>query len=107
MTQEPINPELFRHLVRLAALALDGDEGEYLRRELNNQLGAIRELEAISLDEHVGVTAYGVPYTEESTPALREDEWQPYDNVAGIMRQAPRLENGYIVVPDIPHESLE
>ena len=107
MTQEPISPELFTHLVSLAALALDGDEGEYLRRELNNQLGAIRELEAVSLDDSIGVTAYGVPYTPESTPALREDRWQPYDNVAGIMRQVPCLEDGYIVVPDIPHETLE
>lgn len=107
MTEELITPQLFTHLVRLAALALGGDEGAYLRRELNNQLGAIRELEAVSLDERVGVTAYGVPYTNESTPVLREDAWQPYENVAGIMRQAPRLEDGYIVVPDIPHESLE
>jgi aspartyl-tRNA(Asn)/glutamyl-tRNA(Gln) amidotransferase subunit C len=107
MTQEHITPELFKHLVRLAALALDDNEGEYLRCELNNQLGAIRELEAVSLDDDVGVTAYGVPYTVESTPALREDVWQPYDNVAGIMGQAPRLEDGYIVVPDIPHETLE
>ena len=107
MTQEPITPELFKHLVRLAALALDENEGEYLRCELNNQLGAIRELEAVSLDNSVAVTSYGVPYTDETTPALRQDQWQPYDNVAGIMRQAPLLEDGHIVVPDIPHESLE
>jgi aspartyl-tRNA(Asn)/glutamyl-tRNA(Gln) amidotransferase subunit C len=107
MTQELITPELFTHLVRLAALALDGEEAQYLRRELNNQLGAIRELEAVSLDKNLPVTSYGVPYTEESTPALREDRWQPYENVAGIMRQAPQLEDGCIVVPDIPHESLE
>ena len=48
---DPITPEIFAHLVDLAALELSPEEAEYLRRQLNNQLKAIHELEAIPLDE--------------------------------------------------------
>ena len=48
---DAITPEMFAHLVDLAALELSPEEAEYLRRQLNNQLKAIHELEAIPLDE--------------------------------------------------------
>ena len=104
---ENITPETFAHLVDLAAFELDSQEAEYIRRELNKQLTAIRELEAIPLDKDMPVTSHGVPYTPQSSPRLREDEWQPYDDPAAIISQAPQHEEGYIVVPDIPHETLE
>ena len=37
VSREEISPEVFNHLVDLAALALDEKEAEYLRRELNHQ----------------------------------------------------------------------
>ena len=37
MTDE-ITPELFEHLVELAALEITPEEADYLQRELNNQL---------------------------------------------------------------------
>ncbi len=52
-----IDADVFSHLVGLAALELDQEESEYLRRELNNQLAAIRELQAIS-DEWVPPAAH-------------------------------------------------
>jgi aspartyl-tRNA(Asn)/glutamyl-tRNA(Gln) amidotransferase subunit C len=104
---DPITPEVFDHLVDLAALELDAEQAEYLRRQLNNQLKAIRELEAIPLDENVAATSHGVPYTTASSPALRADEWQPYPNPAGILLQAPQVDDGYIIVPEIPHTTLE
>ena len=48
--EQAISPEVFDHLVQLAALELDEEQSEYLRRELNSQLSAVRELEAIQLD---------------------------------------------------------
>ena len=52
---ETITPELFAHLVDLAALELSPEEGEYIRAQLNNQLKAIHELEAIPLDEDLPI----------------------------------------------------
>lgn len=105
--QEAIDRELFDHLVQLAALELGPMEAEYLRRELNNQLDAIRELEAIPLEGDTPVTSHGVPYTEQSTPPIREDEWVPYPDPEAILEQAPETEEGYLVVPEIPHTELE
>ncbi len=104
---EPISVETFNHLVGLAALELDAGQAEYLRRELNNQLKSIHELEAIPLDDAVQTTSHGVPYTAETSPSLREDVWLPNANPEEILAQAPDTQDGYIVVPDIPHTTLE
>jgi aspartyl-tRNA(Asn)/glutamyl-tRNA(Gln) amidotransferase subunit C len=102
-----ISVETFNHLVGLAALELDEEQAEYLRRELNNQLKSINELEAIPLDDEIVVTSHGVPYTAATSPLPREDVWQPYPAPEEILAQAPETEDGYIVVPDIPHTTLE
>lgn len=107
MKEEFISRATFDHLVDLAALELDESQAEYLRRELNHQLGAIHELEAIPLSPDVQTTSHGVPYTDESRPFLREDRWQPYPHPEEILEQAPEVNEGYIVVPDIPHTTLE
>lgn len=104
---ETITPDIFNHLVDLAALDLTPEQGEYLRRELNNQLNSVRELEAIPLNADIPISLHGVPYDETNCAALRPDEWQPYEDPGGIMAQAPQFEDGYIIVPDIPHTTLE
>jgi aspartyl/glutamyl-tRNA(Asn/Gln) amidotransferase C subunit len=104
---EAITQDIFAHLVDLAALQLDPAEAEYLRQQLNNQLKAIHELEAIPIEEDVPVTSHGVPYTPEISPAPRPDAWQPAPNPEEILGQAPQVEDGYIVVPEIPHTNLE
>jgi aspartyl-tRNA(Asn)/glutamyl-tRNA(Gln) amidotransferase subunit C len=38
---------------------------------------------------------------------LRTDEWHPCTDVKDITGQAPQFEDGYLVVPDIPHTTLE
>jgi Asp-tRNA(Asn)/Glu-tRNA(Gln) amidotransferase C subunit len=48
-----------------------------------------------------------VHYTPRITPALREDEWVACPNPEDIVEQAPEVEEGYVVVPDIPHTELE
>ena len=104
---EAITPEVFNHLVELGALELDETESEYLRGELNNQLASIRELGAIHLDADVPAASHGVPYPADHKPPLREDDWVRYPDVNAITSQAPQFEDGYIVVPDIPHTTLE
>lgn len=103
---DEISREVFDHMVELAALELDEQEAEYLRRELNNQLKAIHELELIPLDAETEITSHGVPYTSQISPPLRKDEWQPCPNPEDILRQAPLLDDEYIVVPEIPHTDL-
>jgi len=105
--EQAISPEVFDHLVQLAALELDEQQAEYLRRELNSQLSAIRELEAIQLDPETPLASHGVPYDEQNSPALRADEWQACADVDAITQQAPQFEDGYLIVPDIPHTTLE
>ena len=106
MTAE-ISSEVFRHLVELAALELSEEEAEYLRGELNGQLKAIQELEAIELDDTIETTSHGVLYTEQIRPPLRKDTVEPFENPEGILAQAPEVEENYIVVPVIPQTELE
>jgi aspartyl/glutamyl-tRNA(Asn/Gln) amidotransferase C subunit len=106
MTDE-ITPELFEHLVDLAAFAFDPKEADYLRRELNHQLLAIHQLEAVPLDASIPPASHGVPYTAETTQALREDVWEPCSQQDEILAQAPQIRDRYLVVPDIPHIELE
>jgi aspartyl/glutamyl-tRNA(Asn/Gln) amidotransferase C subunit len=103
---EEITPELFDHLVELAALELTPAEGEYLRRELNHQLASIQTLAAIPLPDDVEPAARGVPYPVEVSAPPREDVHHPFANVAALLAQAPQVEDGYIIVPEIPHEEL-
>ena len=104
---QPIKPDLFNHLVELAALELSEDEAEYLRQELNNQMKAIEELEAIPLSEETMITSHGVPYSPQITPAARMDEWVACPNPEEIIAQAPEAKDGYVIVPDIPHTELD
>jgi len=106
MTDE-ISPDLFECLVKLAALELTIEEAEYLRRQLNNQLKAIHELEAIPLDLETPITSHGINYSPSISPTLRSDEWQAYLNPELILAQAPETEGGYFVIPDIPHQELK
>lgn len=102
-----ITPELFDHLVELAALELSPPEAEYLRQQLNNQLKALQELVAIPLEESIPPALHGVSFPAEIRPPIREDEWLPSPQVEAILKQAPELDERYIVVPDIPHQDLE
>ena len=106
MTDE-ITSEIFNHLVDLAALELTPEEGEYLRGQLNNQLRAIDELAAIPLPDDIPLAAHGVTYTQQNSQGLRPDIWQPFPDSVDIIGQVPEVDDGYIVVPDIPHTTLE
>jgi aspartyl-tRNA(Asn)/glutamyl-tRNA(Gln) amidotransferase subunit C len=104
---ETISQDLFAHLVDLAALELTPEEADYLRQQLNNQLKSIDELAAIPLGKDIPITSHGVPYTSETSSTPRADIWRPYPNSQDILAQAPETDEGYIIVPDIPHTSLE
>jgi len=103
---DAITAEIFDHLVELAALELEPKEAEYLRAQLNSQLKAIRELEAIEVDPTVGITSHGVPYTAQISAVPRADIAAPSDRADAILKQAPETDGRYLVVPDIPHTDL-
>lgn len=103
---EKITKEIFEHIVDLAALELKEEESEYIRKELNDQLKSIEELEAIPLDDDVQAISHGIPYTQAISAGLREDRHDPFPNPEEILDGAPLTEDGFFVVPDIPHEDL-
>ena len=104
---DEIDPEIFAHLVELAALELTPEEGEYLRQQLNGQLKAIAELERIPIPDDVPPAAHGVAYPDAIRAPLRADEARLSPAAEKILRQAPEVEEGYFVVPEIPHTDLE
>ena len=103
---DEITPELFEHLVELAALKLTPEESEYLRQQLNGQLKAIHELERIPVPDEVPPAAHGVTLTPGQRAPLRADEALPSACAEKILRQAPETDEGYFVVPEIPHTDL-
>jgi len=105
--KQEISRETFDHLVELAALELSEDESDYLLTELNNQISAIRELEAIEIAKDIPYTSHGVSYTHESSPSLRKDDWDACEDADAIIDQSPVVDDGFIIVPDIPHTTLE
>ncbi|MFN2281104.1 MAG: Asp-tRNA(Asn)/Glu-tRNA(Gln) amidotransferase subunit GatC [Anaerolineales bacterium] len=105
--EERIPREDFQRLAELASLELPEEEAEYLRKELNNQMISIEVLESIPIDAETGTAAHGLPYTELNSPVPREDVVQQNPHRQAILDQAPELEDGYIVVPDISHQELE
>ncbi|MFV1950228.1 MAG: aspartyl/glutamyl-tRNA amidotransferase subunit C [Anaerolineales bacterium] len=104
---EQIAPGDFQRLADLASLELPEEEAEYLRKELNNQMLSIEILESIPIDADTGSAAHGLPYTEYNSAIPRVDESHQDPNRQDILDQAPELEDGYIVVPDISQEELD
>ena len=106
MTRQFIDRETFDHLGQLAALELDETQAEYLMRELNNQLSAIQELAAIPVDPDLPASLHGIPYSAETSPGLRPDEWHPFPTRT---RFWPRPGNGRPLHcrARYPHTTLE
>jgi aspartyl-tRNA(Asn)/glutamyl-tRNA(Gln) amidotransferase subunit C len=104
---DEITPELFRHLVELAALELNPEETEYLRREMNNQLKSIHELVSIPIDSESPIASHGIPYSASISACIRPDKWYAYLEPGKLLAQAPETDEGYIVVPEIPHKDLD
>lgn len=104
---DEMTPELFRHLVELAALELKNDEAEYLRHQMNNQLKVIQELVSIPVSPDLPIASHGVPYTASISASARLDELHSYPDPGKLIAQAPETDDGYIIVPEIPHEDLD
>jgi aspartyl-tRNA(Asn)/glutamyl-tRNA(Gln) amidotransferase subunit C len=102
-----IDPETFSHLVDLASFEFEPDQADYLCRELNNQLKTIDELAAVPLDDTLPQEIHGLPYPPANSQGLRPDEITTFTERDALTGQFPKFEDGYVVVPDIPHEELD
>ena len=102
-----IDLDTFSHLVELASFEFEPDQADYLREQMNNQLKTIQELEAVPIDENMTVEIHGVPYPQNLSQALREDSSSTFPDRDELIGQFPRFEDGYVIVPDIPHQELD
>lgn len=106
MEEETITIEMFNEFVQVAELELTPEEAVSIRAKMNEQLVIIHELESIPLEDDLPPVIHGNPYPREIQAPLREDIWTPFENSQGIIDQAPRSQDGYIVSPDVPHQKL-
>ena len=105
--EDVLSKEEFRTLAETAEIALTPEETEQLCLEMNRQMAVIRLLETIPLEEDLPPVIHGNPYPEVIRAGLREDTPAPFPGSASIIANAPRSREGYIVSPDVPHQTLE
>ena len=103
---EVVGEALFAELVQTAAIDLQPDEAEALRKELSLKMEVIRQLEIIPLSDSISPVIHGNPYPPAIRCGLREDKWIPFDAPDAIVRQAPLSQDGFIVSPDVPHQRI-
>lgn len=101
-----IDPVTFSHLVELASFEFEPDQADYLREQLNRQLKTIDELAAVPLVENLPTEIHGVPYPQVNSQVLRADSSSAFPDRDLLTKQFPEFDNGYVIVPDIPHQEL-
>lgn len=106
MSEQLIDDTLFQNLLQTAALKLSAEEAAILKKELNEQVKIIRQLDSIPLPEEIEPVIHGNPYPPEIRCELREDIYIPFENASEITAQTPLIQDGYIVSPDVPHRRI-
>lgn len=101
-----IDPETFSHLIELASFEFEPDQADYLRDQLNRQLKTIDELAAVPLNDSLITEIHGVPYPSENRQPLRPDKTSEFKDRDLLTSQFPQFEDGFVIVPDIPHQEL-
>jgi len=87
------------HVARLARLALDDDEKERMRSQLDAILGYVEQLRRVNTDG-VEPTAHVLPLVN----VLRDDEVRPSYPVEAMLANAPDAQDGQFRVPRILEE---
>ena len=87
------------HVARLARLALDADEKERMRSQLDAILGYIEQLRRVNTDG-VEPTAHVLPLVN----VLRDDEVRPSYPLEAMLANAPDAQDGQFRVPRILEE---
>lgn len=87
------------HVARLARLALDADEKERMRSQLDAILGYVEQLRRVNTDG-VEPTAHVLPLVN----VLRDDEVRPSYPVEAMLANAPDAQDSQFRVPRILEE---
>lgn len=87
------------HVARLARLALDADEKERMRSQLDAILGYVEQLRRVNTDG-VEPTAHVLPLVN----VLRDDEVRPSYPVEAMLANAPDAQDRQFRVPRILEE---
>ena len=87
------------HVARLARLALDADEKERMRSQLDAILGYVEQLRRVNTDG-VEPTAHVLPLVN----VLRDDEVRPSYPVEAMLANAPDAQDAQFRVPRILEE---
>lgn len=103
---EEIDEKLFQHLVELAALELTDEEAQYLRKQLNQQLQVVHEMDSIPIGQDVPTSAHGIEYTSANSAPIRADVIEPSKKKLDLASIAPQFDDDFIIVPEIPHTKI-
>jgi aspartyl-tRNA(Asn)/glutamyl-tRNA(Gln) amidotransferase subunit C len=91
-----ISREQVEHVARLARLGLSDEEKARLEQELSQILEAMRAIDRVDTSE--------IPPTAQVIPlhtVMRDDAVRPSLPVADVLKNAPRREGDFFVVPPV------
>ncbi len=95
-----LDRDTVNHVAQLAYLALDDEESSEMRLQLAQILDLFESLSLLQTDQ-VEPTARVIPL---ELP-LRDDEVKPSLSQDQVLQNAPRIEDGHIVVPAVLTDS--
>ena len=106
MENDAISKEMFDEFVNVAEVELTPEEADSILAIMNEQLKVIHELAAIPVEADLPPVVHGNPFPVEIQAPLREDIWIPFEHPEEIVKSAPRCRDGYIISPDVAHQTL-
>jgi aspartyl-tRNA(Asn)/glutamyl-tRNA(Gln) amidotransferase subunit C len=96
MAKSHIDEATVRRIAHLARMKISSKEAHSLERELNGILDWVEELNAIPTDGVAPLTSAGSAQLH-----MRKDAVTDGDCVAGIMKNAPKSEDNFFLVPKV------
>ncbi len=96
MAKSQIDEATVRRIAHLARIKVSTQEAQSLQRELNGILAWVEELKAIPTDDVAPLTSIGLAQLH-----MRKDEVTDGDCVSDIMKNAPKSEDNFFLVPKV------
>ncbi len=96
MTKSQIDEATVRRIAHLARVKVSSQEAHSLQRELNGILAWVEELQAIPTDGVTPLTSVGGAKLH-----MRADVVTDGDKAADIMKNAPKSEDSFFLVPKV------
>ena len=96
MTKSQIDEATVKRIAHLARVKVSSQEAHSLQRELNGILAWVEELNAIPTDNVVPLTSVGGAKLHMRTDVVTDGA-----KAADIMKNAPKAEDNYFLVPKV------